>query len=149
MASSMTARTTKGTTAKTLVVDPGSSDDLEGPFWRWMCFACTMFWCWIFGGFGSGSIPRSLNCLMAYQQRKKKQLCKVSFCLFLSGIVNSICALFVTRCSPLRNPGGSHPEWTLASLSTGTISLYEAKRPLKLIASKSGSKCYLYFIKHL
>lgn len=61
------------------------------------------------GGFGSGSISKSLNCLMAYQQRTKKKLCKVSICLFLSGIVNSICALFVTRCSPLYNPGRSHP----------------------------------------
>lgn len=97
-------------------------------------------------GFGKSSIP---NCLMAYQQRKKK-LCKASICLFLSGIVNSICAHFVTRCSPLYNPGRSHPELMLSSLSTGTISFsYKAKRLLKLIASKSCSKCYFYFIKHL
>lgn len=106
-------------------------------------------------GFGSSSIPKSLNCLMAYQKRtKKKKLCKVSICLFLSGIVNSICALFVTRCSPLHNPGRSHPELMLSSLSTGTISFsHQAKRLLKLIASKSCSKRYflLYqtFVKHV
>lgn len=106
----MTARSTEGTIAKTLVVEHRPSDDLLEQFWRWICFACTMFQCWILGDLAVVASQRVWTVWWPISRgQKKKKLCKVSICLFLSGIVNSICALFVTRCSPLYNPGRSHP----------------------------------------